>query len=153
MFKKLTVAILLTTTALAFTACNDLLEQLHIKPTTPAPSTKVVLTATLNASQEVPPTASTATGTFDGVYDKATHVLTYTVTYQGLTPVAGHLHRGAPGTNGPVVYPFPSLTSPVTGTATFTQADEDLLLGGAFYANFHSTQYPGGEIRGNIVKK
>ncbi|WP_324674340.1 CHRD domain-containing protein [Hymenobacter sp. GOD-10R] len=152
MLKKLITASLLATAALTFTGCKELLDEIILIGNPPA-STKVNLTAVINSAQEVPANPSTATGTFTGVYDKATKVLTYTVTYQGLTPTAGHLHRGAPGTNGPVIYPFSSLASPVTGTATFTQADEDLLLNGGFYANFHTPAYPGGEIRGNIVKK
>ncbi|HEX8350497.1 MAG TPA: CHRD domain-containing protein [Hymenobacter sp.] len=152
MLKKLTTVFLLAAASLTFTSCDELLEQIQILTGTPA-STKVNLTATINGAQEVPANASTATGTFTGVYDKSTKVLTYTVTYQGITPVAGHLHRGAPGVNGPVIFPFPNLTPPINATATFTQADEDLLLAGGFYANLHTPAFPGGEIRGNIVKK
>jgi len=152
MLKKLITASLLATAALSFTGCQELLDEIILIGNPPA-NTKVNMTAVINGSQEVPANPSTASGSFTGVYDKATKVLTYTVTYQGLTPTAGHLHRGAPGTNGPVIYPFSSLTPPISGTATFTQADEDLLLNGGFYVNLHTPAYPGGEIRGNIMKK
>nr|WP_240731551.1 CHRD domain-containing protein [Hymenobacter radiodurans] len=112
MLKKLTSGFLLAFGLVAFSSCDQVnLDELR-KIIQPAPNPNVVLTAVLNGSQEVPPTPSAATGTFSGVYNKDTNVLTYTVTYTGLTPQAGHLHRGAPGTNGPVIHPFPQLTSP-----------------------------------------
>ena len=153
MLKKLTSAFLLAFGLVAFSSCDQVnLDDLR-KIINPAPSPNVALTATLDGRQEVPANNSTATGTFVGVYNKDTNVLNYTVTYTGLTPVMGHLHRGAPGMNGPVVVPFSSLTSPITGTFTFTEADEALLLANGFYANLHSAAFPGGEIRGNIMMK
>ncbi|SMB83190.1 CHRD domain containing protein [Hymenobacter roseosalivarius DSM 11622] len=153
MLKKLTSGFLLAFGLVGFSACDQTDLNELIKIAQPAPSTKVNLTAIMSGSQEVPAVSSAATGTFTGVYDKNTNVLTYTVTYTGLTPVAGHLHRGAPGMNGPVIFPFPQLTSPVTATATFTEDDEALLLNNGFYSNLHSAAFPGGEIRGNITVK
>jgi len=111
------------------------------------------LTATMSGAAERPmPNASTATGAFVGVIDPTTRALSYTVTYAGLTPVAGHLHRiNLPNGNGPVEIPFASLGSPVIGTATLTTAGRvDSLLNGYYYANLHSAAFPGGEIRGDI---
>jgi hypothetical protein len=110
-------------------------------------------TATINSQQEVPTNSSTATGAFTGTLDKSTRVLTYEVTYQGLTPTAGHLHRGPAGQNGPVVVDFGNTavrTSPVRGTATLRQTLVDSLMNGQVYVNLHTTAFPGGEIRGNI---
>lgn len=150
MLKKLTSGFLLAFSLVAFSSCDQVnLDELR-KIIQPAPNPNVALTAVINASQEVPANPSTATGTFTGVYNKDTNVLTYTVTYTGLTPVMGHLHRGMPGMNGPVVVPFSSLASPITGTFAFTDADEALLLNNGFYVNLHSAAFPGGEIRGNI---
>lgn len=153
MLKKLTSLFFLSAGLVSFSACNKADLEEIIKIAQPAPSTKVALTAVLNSSQEVPTNSSAATGTFTGVYDTNTNILTYTVTYTGITPVAGHLHRGAPGMNGPVIFPFPQLTSPVTATANFSEADEALLLNNGFYANMHSAAFPGGEIRGDIKVK
>ena len=150
MLKKLTSGFLLAFGLVAFSSCDQVnLDDLR-KIIQPAPNPNVVLTAVINGSQEVPPTPSAATGTFSGVYNKDTNVLTYTVTFTGITPQAGHLHRGMPGVNGPVVHPLPQLTSPVTATATFTEADEALLLNNGFYVNLHTPAFPGGEIRGDI---
>lgn len=112
-------------------------------------------TATINGASEKPTsTTSTAVGAFIGRLDETTRTMSYTVTYSGMTPTAGHLHRvtNADGT-GPVAFPFPNLTSPIVGTATFaTQAGMDSLKNGSYYANLHSAIYSNGEIRGDIKK-
>ena len=110
------------------------------------------LDAILNGAQERPPVSTSATGSFTGIIDPATRVLSYTVTYSGLNPVAGHLHRiNAPTGNGPVEIPFASLGSPIIGTATLTTSGRvDSLLNGFYYANLHTAANPGGEIRGDI---
>ena len=124
-------------------------------PNTIVPPT--ALAATLNGASEKPAsTTSTATGTFVGSLDENTRVLSYTVTYSGLTPIAGHLHRIVPNaTNGvgPVEIPFTSLASPIIGTFQLANKNRvDSLKNGFYYANLHTTVYPGGEIRGDIKK-
>ncbi|MBX0291180.1 CHRD domain-containing protein [Hymenobacter sp. HSC-4F20] len=122
--------------------------------TTTAPATDVVqLAASLDGKQEVGPNSSTASGTMTGSYNKATRVLSYTVTYQGITPTMGHIHRGAAGTNGDPFVAFPNVASPITGSSTLSEADAALLLGGQTYVNLHTTAYPGGEIRGKVSVK
>ena len=94
--------------------------------------------------------------------------------------VAAHIHAGAtavPGSNGPVVWGFfgspfndnaPNdvVTTPfATGTGGTISGKWDLLEGnnttlkeelpnifaGRSYINFHTTQFPGGEVRGQIL--
>ncbi len=123
---------------------------------TPVTNRPVRFTAVMSGANEKPtPNASTATGLFVGSLDRATRTLTYTVTYSGLTPVAGHLHRiNATNGTGPVEIPFPSLVSPITATTTFpTQGRVDSLVNGFYYSNLHTTAFPGGEIRGDIRVK
>lgn len=113
----------------------------------------IQLTAAMNGAAEKPtPNASTATGAFTGVIDPSTRVLSYTVTYSGLTPTMGHLHRiNAANGTGPVEIPFPSLVSPIIGTTTLTTAGRvDSLFNGYYYSNLHTTMFPAGEIRGDI---
>ena len=121
-----------------------------------SPKAMVKLSATLSGTSEKPkPTPSTATGAFAGELNTTTRVLSYTVTYQGLTPTMGHLHKitKADGTGG-VDVGFTSVTSPITGTTpALAQSKVDSMLGGYYYVNLHSAQYPGGEIRGDIKKK
>lgn len=145
---KLTAALSLAT--LLITACknNDVSQVTTTNNTVP-------LQATLAGPNERPtPNNSTATGAFTGTVDTVSRVLSYTVTYSGLTPTMGHLHRITPNSttfSGGVEVPFASLTSPITGTATLaSKARVDSLLNGFYYANLHTSAYPAGEIRGNI---
>ena len=135
----------------AFVACNN-----DDDNTNPTPTNQVInLKADINGLQEKPSsTTSTATGTMMGMLDTTSNVLSYTVTYQGLTPTGGHIHRvdSANGT-GAVVIPFASLTSPISGTASLRKAQRDSILAGQYYVNLHSAAYPNGEIRGDIKKQ
>ncbi|MBD2754438.1 CHRD domain-containing protein [Spirosoma validum] len=112
-------------------------------------------TATLNGASEKPTsTTSTATGAFVGKLNETTRVLSYTVTYTGLTPTMGHLHRidttRTDGTGG-IDIPFPSLTSPIIASTTaLTPLQIYRMKNNQYYANLHTTQYPAGEIRGDL---
>ncbi len=117
------------------------------------------LSATLNGQQEKPTsTTSTATGTFTGVLDETTRVLSYTVTHtipSSATLTGGHLHRiKLPDGTGPVEIPFSTLDSPIIGQTTLaTQTRVDSMKNGFYYANLHTKAYPAGEIRGDIRKQ
>lgn len=113
--------------------------------------------ASLTGAQEVPAVSTSATGNYTANFDKTTKVLNYTVTYQGLTPTAGHIHSvtaaTAEGNTGGISIPFSStLTSPIVGQATLTQTQQDEMYANRTYANLHTTANPNGEIRGNIKK-
>ena len=117
--------------------------------------------ATINAAQE--PTGSTSTGTGWAVllYDVGTNTFDLTVTINSFsnTITASHIHEGAIGVAGPVVT---NLGSEVVYrrdgayvTATFTNIVHSgtaltLLRNGA-YVNFHTSAYPGGEVRGQLI--
>jgi hypothetical protein len=109
--------------------------------------------ATLNGASEVPPNSTTmATGTATLSYNKTTKVFTLNVNYSGLTPTDGHIHVGAVGADGPVVFPLTSLTSPISFTSpALTTAQETDLLSNLYYVNLHTTAFPGGEIRGQLI--
>ena len=149
----LSVSALLTLGFLFFSCSNE------ENPTITTTTTK--LTATMNGPSEKPTsTSSTATGTFVGIVDETTRVLSYTVTYTGpftSSLTAGHLHRVTPNTTagtGPVEIPFTSLTSPIIGTFQLANQNRvDSLKNGFYYANLHTTIYPAGEIRGDIKKQ
>lgn len=112
--------------------------------------------ADMRGSNEVPPVSTSATGSYKANYNRETKVLSYTVTYQGLTPTMGHIHSvtatTAAGNNGPVSIGFGSLTSPIIGQATLTQDQQDAMYGKRTYANLHTATNGNGEIRGNIVQ-
>ena len=77
------------------------------------------------------------------------------ITYIGVTPTAGHIHKGAVGVKGDVVYPFAApLTSPIHYMSGVLTADQETdLMGGLNYVNLHTTAFPGGEIRGQLIKQ
>jgi hypothetical protein len=112
--------------------------------------------ATLNGASEVPPKAVSGTGQLLATLDPATKMLTYTLTYDGLTGPAtmAHFHGPAsPGANAGVAVPIPApLTNPVHGSVTLTDAQMKDLEAGKWYTNIHTAANPGGEIRGQVVK-
>lgn len=122
----------------------------------PALSETIKLQATLTAAAQVPPADSKGSGSASINYDTGSKTLDWKVTYENLTgdPTAAHFHGPAPvGKNaGPVVPITGSLASPVQGAATLTDAQAKELLAGLWYINVHTVAYPGGEIRGQVVK-
>ncbi|MCC6403074.1 MAG: CHRD domain-containing protein [Fimbriimonadaceae bacterium] len=105
----------------------------------------------MDGLQEVPPNASPATGTIVGTYDDVSNLLDITVTFSGLLAAQtnAHIHRGAVGVAGPVVFPLP-LGSPSVFSTTLDATQESDLLAGLYYVNIHSQAFPGGEIRGQM---
>lgn len=107
----------------------------------------------VSGGEEVPSNTSTATGMFNGTFDKTTKILTYTLTFTGLTPTNMHFHKGAVGVNGPVAIAISAspYTSPIsTMTPALTTEQEADLLNGLWYVNIHSAAFPPGEIRGQV---
>jgi hypothetical protein len=112
--------------------------------------------ATLDGKSEVPPNASTGTGTADIDYDAATKKLSWKLTYSGLSgaATAAHFHGPAEaGKNAGVAVAIPNATSsPAEGSATLTDAQAADLAAGKYYVNVHTAANPGGEIRGMVTK-
>ena len=109
--------------------------------------------AALKGADEVPPNATTGSGQVTATLDTATKAFSYTVTYDGLTgpAVAAHFHGpAAPSVNAPPVIMIMSLASPITGTATLTDAQIADLTLGKWYFNVHTAANKGGEIRGQL---
>ncbi len=83
----------------------------------------------------------------------------YHITLNHITNVtAAHVHRAPVGQNGGVIHPLFSSTAftptePVRGSYSFL-TDQRLfeMLKGDHYINFHTTQVPSGEIRGQIAR-
>ena len=107
----------------------------------------------LSGLQEVPPNASPATGFADVTLDTDTNLLSWNITYSGLlAPISNsHFHQAPAGTNGPVVVPIGPLPSPIIGSTNITDAFETAVLAGNAYFNIHTSVFPGGEIRGQVV--
>lgn len=95
------------------------------------------------------------TGVISGDYDDVTDLLNYTITWQDLTSAVTnmHFHFGAPGVGGGVDLGIPGpWISPQVGAATLTDPNhEPRLLAGDWYVNVHTSNFGGGEIRGQVL--
>jgi CHRD domain-containing protein len=115
------------------------------------------MTITLDGASEVPPNTSAGKGTAEIDYDAASKKLSWKISYSGLTgpATAAHFHGPAePGKNAGVEVAIPNIgTSPAEGSATLTDAQAADLTGGKLYVNIHTAANPGGEVRGQVVKK
>lgn len=114
------------------------------------------LRATLSAAAVVPPTASGATGYLEGVYRPSTQVFEYRLNLVGLGgPITGGALHGpaAPGQVAPAIAPIniPIYDYTIRDGATLTREQATELLAGRWYVSVSTLQYPGGEIRGQIV--
>jgi hypothetical protein len=122
----------------------------------PAFAATVEYKAAMSPSSEVPPAPTSGIGTADAQYDTATHLLTYTITWSGLSGPAtmAHFHGPAPiGVNAGVAVPLGvNPVSPLTGNVKLTPAQAKDLAGGKWYANVHTTANPKGELRGQMLK-
>ncbi len=123
----------------------------------PASAETVSYKATIMPSSEVPPvTNSQGTGQLAATYDTGSKMLSYGVTYSGLTgpAVMAHFHGSAPvGKNAPVMVPINGdLASPIKGMVTLTDEQAKALTDGDMYFNVHTAANKGGEMRGQVVK-
>lgn len=121
----------------------------------PASAEKMTMKLNLTGASEVPPNDSAAKGTADVTYDTASKMLTWKVTYSGLTGPAtmAHFHGPAePGKNAGVMVPFKDVASGAEGSATLTDDQAAALKDGKMYINVHTKAHPGGEIRAQVTK-
>jgi len=115
-------------------------------------------TATINEAQALStcnPNPAPAGGGGSGMmtYDSVTNMLTWSITFMNLSglPLAAHFHGPAmPGVDAGIQVTITDLTSPSTGSATITEAQEADLLAGLYYINYHTSACAGGEIRGQV---
>ena len=116
--------------------------------------------ALLNGGQEPnPPSTSTAFGVGFFTFDTKTNQLCYRISFSKLdggVEVAAHIHGPAtPGNNASVLITFAETgqakNNCVTPDAVTLKTFKKALLKGMTYANIHSPNSPGGEIRGQIL--
>lgn len=126
-----------------------------------AESSQYGVSATLDGAQQVPPVTTTATGSALSSYDPATGRLGLTIAANGILPASltgAHIHLGAKEATGAVIVDLGTAgwVATTSGAKLSTnvvlpKAYEADLLGGNTYVNLHTSAYPGGEIRGQIV--
>jgi parallel beta-helix repeat protein len=104
----------------------------------------------LSGEQTNPPTGSSATGVCTGVLDATETEFQLLCTHNVAETTAAHIHRGAVGVNGPVVFDLGSPESPIGATWNPSPSDVAALRAQELYVNVHSSAFRGGEIRGQI---
>jgi len=115
-------------------------------------------TVELTGVQQAPPVQTPGKGTADLTYDPATRVVTWSITYSGLSSPAtmAHFHGPAtPGDNAPVLIWLTKkggpVSSPIAGQATLTPQQAAQFTAGEWYINLHTKNHPAGEIRGQVM--
>lgn len=115
-------------------------------------------TVNLTGGEQVPPVATAGKGVAALSYDPATRLLTWSVTYSGLSSPAtmAHFHGPAPAGKNAGVQIWMSAqgappTSPIKGQATLTASQAEQLTAGEWYINVHTADHPAGEIRGQVI--
>jgi hypothetical protein len=117
----------------------------------------------MNATSEVPPNQSPATGTATVTYDDSTKTVTWEGTFTGLSgpATAAHIHGPAEaGKNAGVIVPMSQAGTPFTSPfkGSMQLADDkagalaSALTAGQAYVNIHTDANKGGEIRGQLAK-
>ncbi len=115
------------------------------------------LTSMIDGLQTVPPTGSSGTGSGVITYDDATSELSWDISWGGLSgPVSVmHFHGpAAPGSNAGVqvnIGGISGTTSPTIGSTNISAGQAADLLSDLWYINIHTSQFPGGEIRGQVL--
>lgn len=102
-------------------------------------------------------TGSPATGSASVSYDSVTGELAWDISWSGLqgTPTLAHFHGPAlPDQNAGAqvdIFAISGDTSPSAGSTVISEAQATDLLNELWYVNLHTTEFPGGEIRGQVV--
>jgi hypothetical protein len=115
----------------------------------------IQLRAWLNGAQEVAPVATAATGLAIVTYDTVSGQLNWDVSYSGLSSAisGAHFHGPTPaGFDAVITVPMAHGPSPIAGSATIDPTQAAQMLSGQWYVNIHSSNFSGGEIRGQVAR-
>ncbi|MBV6303698.1 CHRD domain-containing protein [Candidimonas humi] len=123
-----------------------------------AQAAPVSFSVPLTGAQQVPPVQTQGSGKADLTYDPSTRVVTWTITFSGLSSPATMAHFHGPAAEGKnagvkvwLSHKGSAVTSPVKGEATLSTQDAQEFAAGQFYINVHTKDHPSGEIRGQVM--
>lgn len=113
----------------------------------------------LTGAQQVPAVQTPGSGSAELTYDPSTRVVTWNISFSGLSSQAtmAHFHGPAPAGKNADVKVWLSqkgnmeMTSPFSGHATLSPDDAKMFEAGDMYINVHTKHNPNGEIRGQVV--
>ncbi len=116
--------------------------------------------AMIEGGQEVPAVSSTARGTAVVSVDRNQTDLHYMVVADGISPSGMHFHAGKKGENGPVIFnitPFLLNNGAFgywknTDFSPFSLVNSIAFRNDSAYVNIHTTAFPNGEIRGQLIR-
>jgi len=106
----------------------------------------------LSGAQEVPPVATSASGT-GSITIGPDQSVSGSVTTTGVDGTMAHIHLAAAGQNGPVIVPMNKTAEGVwtiPAGAKLNDAQFQSFKDGNLYVNVHSAAFRGGEIRGQL---
>jgi len=106
----------------------------------------------LSGAQEVPPVATSASGT-GSITIGPDQSVSGSVTTSGVDGTMAHIHLAATGQNGPVIVPMNKTAEGVwtiPAGAKLNDAQFQSFKDGNLYVNVHSAAFRGGEIRGQL---
>ena len=108
--------------------------------------------AELDGRQTIPPAATTATGNCTGTLSDDESEFVFSCTHDAAFAVQGHIHRGAVGISGDIVFEFAEDDCCPESTTWFLTAEEVAdLQAGDLYVNIHSETFASEEIRGQFL--
>ena len=120
-------------------------------------ASSMTVTAKLAGNNEVPMGAKSGSGTAKITLNVVKKTVCFNITVMGikLPAAAAHIHAGKAGKNGPVVV---SLVAPGTtghSSGCVHAVNASLIKGmmnhpTSYYVNVHTTDYPGGAVRGQL---
>lgn len=96
-------------------------------------------------------TGSPAVGTGTATLSADETTLTIYIEHDVVNPISGHIHLGDFCVEGAAVFPFSDSNSPIDEVWNLSATDVQNLKDGLLYANVHSTEFPAGEIRGQLL--
>jgi hypothetical protein len=170
------ITLAVAATVVTVIACNSDSAE-FTNPTTPLKNNIVSFRADMRGANENPAVTTSGTGLFTATLDTVTNVFIYDILFSGLSSGVnnGHIHGPATTTaNAGTTINFNTLAGATFsfglqngsghGQVTLSAATQitaavngdslrKLLFAGLTYANIHTTQNGGGEIRGQILRQ
>jgi subtilisin family serine protease len=109
--------------------------------------------AALNGAQETPPVTTSGNGMGLILLNTANTSALVGLQFSNLSSAetAAHIHTGAPGVAGGITFPLPTTNPVIDFSIAPTAGQVTDLKTGQQYINVHSTNFGGGEIRGQLL--
>lgn len=108
----------------------------------------------LTGTQQVPASGSNAVAIGVAIVDPASQTMVTSITSIGISGISAHIHQAASGSNGGVIF---ALNETAVGSGIWaarlavSESQLNAFAGGSYYFDIHTTAFPNGEIRGQIV--